>query len=185
MVIALKTEDRVIVATTIADSIDDMAMCDKTVKENIPFWKVRGTKDCFVFAEDLTYVSDLLRYNDYIFKNITDGSSIITDVVPQMKMLLDSYGYIHDGRKWPTRLVIVKGNKIFSISKYFVVDEIDEFVAFGCDSILKGAMEECADLPAEERILFAVNHLCCMENRMLFPLTLFDTKTKKRKVIYK
>ena len=185
MVIALKTEDRVIVATTIADVVDDIDTCDKSIQENLPYWKVRGTKDCFVFVDQLKYASDVLRFNDYIFKNITDGNSIITDVVPQMKMLLDSYACTHDGNEWDSRLVIVKGTKIYTIDRNFVVCEADEFVAHTYEYYISGAMEECADLSAEQRILFAVDHVCDIDNANIYPITLVDTKTRKFKVICK
>lgn len=184
MVIALKTKDRVIVATTIVDSIDDISTCDKSIQENLPYWKVRGTKDCFVFVDELKYSADVLRFHDFIFKNITDGNSIITDVVPKMKMVLDGYFCTHDGKEWDSRLIIVKGTKIYTIDRNFVVCEADEFAAHNYEYYISGAMEECPDLPPEQRILFAVNHVCEINNAKLYPLTLVDTKTKKHKVIY-
>ena len=88
MVVAIKKDDKISVGITVCDSLVDMTEKDLSLMENIPFWKVKGTKDCYVFAEDLTYGVDLLRYNDHIFKNITDGNSIIVDVVPQIKEIL-------------------------------------------------------------------------------------------------
>ena len=88
MVIARKDGDRIVVGLTVADTLIDMTERDLSLIENIPFWKVKGEKKCYVFAEDLTFATDLLRFNDYVFKNITDGNSVITNVVPKIKELM-------------------------------------------------------------------------------------------------
>ena len=94
MVIARKDGDRIVVGSTVADTLIDMTERDLSLLENIPFWKVKGEKNCYVFAEDLTFATDLLRFNDYVFKNITDGNSVITNVVPKIKELLSKYSQI-------------------------------------------------------------------------------------------
>lgn len=185
MVIALKDKDKVVVLSTIADVVEDISTYDMALVENVPGWKVRGTKDCFVFADSVKYAVDLLRCHNGIFKNITDGNSVIADVVPQMKELLDRYACIYNNREWDASLVVVKGNKIFTINRYFIVSEVDDFVGVGYDSYLNGALEESADIPTEDRLMFAVDHVCKMCNKSLFPLVLFDTKSQKRNVIYK
>ena len=85
MIVAIKKEDRVVVGMSICDGSVDMSSKDLALADNLPFWKVKGEKDCYVFTEDLTYSSDLLRYNDYVFKGITDGRSIVEKVLPKMK----------------------------------------------------------------------------------------------------
>ena len=77
MLIALKKDDEIVVASTIAGSFVDTSKKDLALADNIPFWKVKGVKDCYVFAEDLTFTTDLLRYNDYVFK--ATGSILIFD----------------------------------------------------------------------------------------------------------
>ena len=182
MVVAVKKEDKITVGVTICDSLIDMTDRDLSNIENIPFWKV---KDCYIFAEDLTYSVDLLRYNDQIFKNITDGNSIILEVVPRIKELLDKHSFVINGKEWDSQLLIVKGNKMFTIGHYFTVSEIDDFVGLGFDSYLMGSLMETSDKPADESILFSVRNLNRMKGCNLFPVTLFNTETKKRKVYYK
>ena len=184
MVIARKDGDRIVVGSTVADSLIDMTERDLSLLENIPFWKVKGEKNCYVFAEDLTFASDLLRFNDYVFKNITDGNSVITNVVPKMKELLSKYSQIIDGKEWGSQLLIIIDNKMFTIGHYFTVSEVDEFVGLGYEKYLIGGLEGSRDESGEESILFAVRNLNRMRNRNFFPLILFDTQTKRRKVIF-
>lgn len=184
MIIARKDSDRIVVGSTIADSLIDMTERDLSLSENVPFWKVKGEKNCYVFAEDLTFATDLLRFNDYIFRNITDGNSVITNVVPKMKELLSKYYQNINGKEWYSQLLIIKDNKMFTIGHYFTVREVDEFVGLGYDSYLLGGLEENKDKSLEESILLSVRNLNRMRSRNLFPLVVFDGKTKKRKVIF-
>ena len=184
MVIARKDGDRIVVGLTVADILIDMSERDLSLLENIPFWKVKGEKNCYVFAEDLTFATDLLRFNDYIFKNITDGNSVITNVVPKMKELLSKYSQIINGKEWDSQLLIIKDNKMFTIGHYFTVSEVDEFAGLGYEQYLLGGLEESRDKPIKESILFAVSNINKMRCKNLFPLVLFDSKTKKRKIYY-
>ena len=185
MVVAVKRDEKIVVGITMCDSFVDMSEKDLTIMENIPFWKVKGPKDCYVFAEDLTYAVDLLRYNDSIFQNITDGNSIISNVVPKIKEILGKYSRIIGGKEWGTQLLIIKGNKMFTIGNYFTVSEADEFVGLGFESYLRGSVDETSELSPSESILFAVRGFNRMRSRNFFPMMLYDHQTKKRKIYYK
>ena len=185
MVVALKNEDRILVGISICDSVIDMSENDLSLTENVTFWKVRGTKDCYVFVDGECISSDVLHYNDYIFKDITDCKSIITKVVPRMKKLLNQYSRVLKEESWERELLIVKRDKMFAINNYFIVREIEKSHACGKSKYLLGGLEESRDENPEENILFAVRNFCRMKNVNLFPLTMFDTKTKKKKVYYK
>ena len=67
MIIAIKRDGKVVVGISICDCSIDMTESDLALADNLPFWKVKGEKDCYVCTEDLTYSTDLLRYNDYVF----------------------------------------------------------------------------------------------------------------------
>ena len=183
MIIARKQNDKIVVGLTVADSLIDMTERDLSLPENVPFWKVKGVKNCYVFAEDATFATDLLRYNDYVFKNITDGNSIISEVIPKMKELLDRNNQIVDS-EWGSQLLIIKDNKMFTIGHSFVVTEINELVGLGYEPYLLGGLDRFSDKPIEESILLSLRSLNRMNNRNFFPLVLFDSKTKKRKVVF-
>ena len=184
MIIARKSGDRIVVGSSVADSLVDMTERDLSLAENIPFWKVKGNKNCYIFAEDLTFATDLLRYNDYVFKNVSDGNSVISDVVPKMKELLGRYSRIIGKDEWDSQLLIIKDNKMFTIGHYFTVSEVYEFAGLGYEQYLLGGLEESRDKSLDESILFAVRNLNRMRCRNFFPLMLFDSKTKKRKVVF-
>ena len=184
MIIAVKKENEIVVGITVCDSLVDMTEKDLSLTDNLPFWKVKGVNDCYVFAEDLTFSTDLLRYNNHIFKNINDGNSIISDVIPKMKELLGKYSRIIDGKEWDSQLLIVVGGKLFTIGHYFTVSEIDDFTGLGFEQYLIGGLNETKEYEPKESILFAVRNLNRMRSRNFFPILLFDAKTNKKKGYY-
>ena len=185
MVIAVKRDDKIVVGLSACDSFINMSEKDLSLMENLPFWKVKGTSDCYVFAEELSLSVDLLRYNDYIFKNITDGNSIINNVVPKMKELLSKYSQVVDGKEWHNQMLIIKGNKLFTIGNYFTVSEADDFVAFSYEPYVIGGLSETCEKEISESILFALRSLNRTRCKNLFPIMLFDYQTKKKKFYYR
>ena len=181
MVVAVKKEDGIVVGISARDGLGDMTTRDYTLEENLPFWKVKGVKDCYVFADTSNFAVELLRYNDAIFKDVSDGHSIVANVIPRMKALWSEYGQVFDNKEWDGQLLIVKDGKGFVVGRYFTVSEVDDVAACWQQNYLLGGLEEASALPETERILFAVRNLRQMRSRELFPMLVFDSKTKKRK----
>lgn len=88
MIVAVKKNNNIVVGISTTDTYSGQTERDMLLQENVPFWKVGGTDDCFVFADASSYTSDVLRYNDDVFKGITDYNSLLVEVVPKMKELL-------------------------------------------------------------------------------------------------
>ncbi|MGN0814954.1 MAG: hypothetical protein ACI4MH_06960 [Candidatus Coproplasma sp.] len=185
MIVAVKKDDRVVVGISICDDSRDMTPKDLALADNLPLWKVKGEKDCYVCVEYLQYSTDVLRFNDHIFRGISDGESIIKKVIPAMKELLSEYGCTIGGRDWYNQLLIIKGNKIFKISNFFCVSEEEDYAALGYDDYFAGALDAMRDTELTQRVLTAIRHTARMTNRQIFPVTVFDTNTKRRKVYYK
>lgn len=185
MVIAKRQDDKIVVGISDRDSLIEMCENDYYLEENLPFWKVNGEKDCFVCSSKVCFSTNLLRYNDKIFKGITDGKSIMQNVVPKIKGILSEYLSLINDKSWDSQLLIIKGNKMFTINNYFNVTEIEQSVALGYTPYLNSGIEESCDMSAEESILFSVRGLETIQNIKLFPIVTFNTKTKKKKVHYK
>ena len=184
MIIALKKEKGFLVGSSICVSSFGMTDRDLSLPENVPFFKVNGTKDCYVGTCYFRRSSDLIRYNDYIFKDVTNGESIIKNVLPKLKALLLENGQLKNNN-WNNSLIIIKGDKIYVINRFLTVEE-KEFAVLGSFVFLGGvyqAQEEGLD--AETTIKQAVKIAERVDNRRYFPVVLTDTTTNKRKVIYK
>lgn len=184
MIVAIKKEDKVVVGMTICDSSVDMSSKDLALADNLPFWKVKGEKDCYVFTEALTYSADLLRYNDYVFKDITDGRSVVEKVLPKMKELLGKNNLLVNDKEWYNQMLIIKGNKVFRITNFLCVTEVDDYAVMGYENYLQGSLDATSDLEPTESILKSVRNTVRLSNRMLFPITIFDSKSKRKKVYF-
>ena len=184
MIIAIKRDGKVVVGISICDCSIDMTESDLALADNLPFLKVKGEKDCYVCTEDLTYSTDLLRYNDYVFKGISDGRSVIEKVLPRMKELLGKHNRLVNDKEWHNQMLIIKGDRIFRITNYLCVSEIDEYTVMGYESYIQGTLDETRDIAPEESILSAVRNVNRMRNRQFFPITVFDSKSKRKKVYY-
>ena len=185
MVIAVKKDDNVVLGVSICPGCSSMSDKDLSIAENLPFWKVKGEKDCYVCAEDMSYDADLLRYNDYIFRGISDGKSILENVLPKMKDLLSKHNLLLNNKEWENQLLIVKGGKMFKISNYFCLSEVDKQVALGGETYVLGALDVLKEQEPTESILQAYRGFDRMRNRQNFPVTIVNLKTKRHKVYYK
>jgi len=184
MIIALKKGNGFLVGSSICVSSFGMTDRDLSLPENIPFFKVNGTKDCYVGTCYFSRSSDLIRYNDYIFKDVTNGESIIKNVLPKLKAFLQENGQVKNNN-WDNSLIIIKGDKIYVINRFFTVEE-KEFAVLGSYVFLGGVYQAQEDgLDAETAIKQTVKMAECIDNRKYFPVILTDTTTNKRKVIYK
>ena len=184
MIIAVKKEDEIAVGISICDCSADMTEKDLSLADNLPFWKVKGEKDCYVCTDDLSYVTDLLRYNFYVFRGISDGKSVIENVLPKIKDLLSKHNLLIKNREWTNQLLIIKSGRIFRITNYFCVTEVDDYTALAGESMVLGVLDSMGVNQPKENILTAIRHVGRMRNKTLFPITLFDYKTKKKKVYY-
>ena len=185
MIIAIKKDNEITVGHSICDSSANMTEKDLSLSDNLPFWKVKGEKDCYVVTDDVNRASDILMFNDYVFRGITDGKSVIENVLPKLKKLLDKNNQIIKGKEWPNILLIIKGDKLFKINNYFCVNEIDDYTAVYCEGLVLGTLDSTAELEPTERILRAVRLVDRMRGKQTFPISIFSTKTKRKKVYYK
>jgi hypothetical protein len=184
MVVARKKDGRIVVGVTVADTLKNICADDLLHTDNLPFWKVKGVKDCYVFISESTFSTDLIRYNHQIFKNFTDGDSLITEVVPRLKELLYKHSCIKGKEEWESQMLILKDNRIYEIGNFFTVCETDSFLGLGYMPYTRGGIEQYNDKTIEESILFAVRDTEKLRGEKFFPLVVFDNKTKRSKVYY-
>lgn len=184
MIAATKRKDKIVIGVTICDNCRNMSTKDLALPDNLPFWKVKGEKACYVCTEDQRYSTDLLRYNDCVFKGITDGESILEKILPRIKDLLGKNDLLINNEEWHNQMLILKENRLFRIDNYFSVSEIDDHATLAFENYLQGALEETKHFDPTESILASLKTLSRLTNRRFFPVTIFDSATKRKKVYY-
>ena len=185
MVVAVNKNNESLVAISVRREISGMKIKDALLNENLPFWKVRGVDDCYVFAESRTHSGDVIGCCTKIFKELTDEQSIVEKVIPKLKELINNETMQKKENSWDNSLIIVKGTKLYEIDSCYLVRELkDRVVSFASDYIMC-AIEDADNMPVEDAILTAFRSCNKVNNRNHFPVLLFNPKTKTKKIFYK
>ena len=184
MIIAIKEKDRVVIGYTMTDSWGKLSDKDYVDEENLP---IRYTKDgkvliCCIMDRS----SDKLLYDEALLNMEINPKSIVKDVIPYVKELLQKGDKrIDDKGKWGNSLTICDNEHIYDISPTFVFREVDDYVYHGCDSdekiMVLDATKGCS---AEERIIKTARFISKLCRESTFPWVITDTKSKQFKVIY-
>ena len=184
MVIAKKTDKGFLVGYSGTNSYMDMIDEDILLPENQAFWQVRDTDDVYLFATGASRGFDVLKYNDELFKRTKNGINIVRDIVPKMKELLAENDALINGNEWDNELILVKGKKAFTISRVFIVTEVENFLTVPRNAYVEGGMEANKQKSPLGAILSAAKTKERMVQKRVFPLTVFNTETKESKVYY-
>ena len=184
MLIAKKTDKGFLVGYSGTNSYVDMVDEDILLPENQAFWKVGGTDDVYLFASGASRGFDVLKYNDELFKRTKNGVNVVRDIVPKMKELLEKNDALINGKEWDNELLLVKGRKAFTISRVFIVTEVENFLTVPRNAYVEGAMEANEKKGPLGAILAAAKTKERMVQKRVFPLTVFNTETKESKVYY-
>ena len=155
--------------------------------DNVNMWKVKGEKGCYVLTPMSSALIDALRYQPKMFKGITDFTSVVTNFIPKLKELAKSMGFLSDKGEildWP-RLVIVKGDRAFSVNCYGIVQEVDDFITrdIFLDEQLYGCLEGVGAGDIRAKVLEAIEWHSRWMHENPFPILMLNTRTGKRQVL--
>ena len=187
MIIAIKREDGVSVGVSICRDCADMSVTDLTNPENIPFWKVKGNPGCYAGTANVDFSGQLIRAFDAPLKKVQGAKEIASIVVPTVREMLNDFSFVDENECWNNHLLIIKSGKVYTMTNYFVVAEVEDFWVQGSlnAGVATGALECTRGENAEKRIVEAFRCVERMRQNVCFPIVLIDTKTGRRKVIAK
>ena len=180
MIIAIKQEDKTIVAFSNCDAYAYFTEKDLVDDDNIAL-KFSGDK--LIGFADMDRRSDIFFYDkDFLNMEITP-KNLVREVVPYVKQKLkDNDKPIDDNGNWGNAIVFCQDNHIYGIDPYFGVYEADDYVCHGYRiEAVRSCLDQTKGLPAEERILKAIDFSCKLKRENLYPLVIADTSTKQIK----
>lgn len=184
MIIVIKEQDRVVVGYSNTDYWNKLTDKDYVDEENVA---IKFTDDGTIFAcPMMNALSDLILYDDEILSMNVDPKNIVREIIPSVKETLSKNGKPLDKDGcWKNNLFIIRNNRAFQIDNSFRFSEIDDSSCkCSMGSVLRSVLDATQNLPAEDRILKAVNFASTLYKESLFPIVITDTKTKKFKYIY-
>ncbi len=182
MIIAVKENDRVVVASTITDSIERLSHND-FVNEDNRIIKINGdTIYCF---SSVGRYADLFLCDDKFFEFEVTPENIVKNIIPYMYQKVKQEKELGDGRwgelDWDNTLTIIKDNRIFDITPTFYFREEPEFVCHGSGDIeyIEDSLENTRGKKAEERIRKAIDLYDNFGKSNLYPCIVVNSKDGK------
>lgn len=126
---------------------------DNTLKheDNLMTCRLFHHPDTYLIVQDYTHVRDFFKY-ELKLPDEVNILSIQQEVIPQMKSLLDFYNIPHK-QQLSGSYILIHDHKIYSISNYQFVKEIETFEVLGFHSeYIRLILTMYQDLSVEDRI---------------------------------
>ena len=184
MFVAVKKDDGFLVGYSILDNCINMDESDTLLEDNIPVWKLRGKKGVLVICKERDFASTLLKYNKKLFNFDICDKEMYGGFVSRLKNFLRDYDLIDDKSNWSNELLIVNGDEAYIIDTDFTVTKITDY--YSCGSwfrLTTGSLTESIGRNAETRIVDAFRLVEKMRNCALFPISIYDSRNGKRKIV--
>ena len=181
MLIAIKENDRVVVASLITDKLKRMSCNDFVNVDNRIVTIKDDTVYCFAMAGRY---ADMFLCDDKFFEFEVTPESIVKNFIPYMYQRIKQEKKLEntkwDDPNWENALVIVKGNRIFLVTPKFYFKEESEFICSGWDTdYIYGSLEATRGEKTEDRIRKAIELYECADRSNLYPFVVVDSSDLK------
>ena len=88
MLIAIKDKGTVYIAQNVSDAIADVVEDDLVLDENVPIWKIKGSRHCYAACRSAFMSADVLRNRQDLFGGINTAHDILTKTIPGIRAAL-------------------------------------------------------------------------------------------------
>ena len=127
-----------------------------------------------------------MKYNKKLFKFEISDKEIFGGFVSRLKDFLQYYDLVYNNGNWNNELLIVKDNAAYRVENDFTLTKIVDYCSSGrWNRLTTGSFTGSEGESAEKRIAGAFGLVGKMRNYELFPISLYDSKSGKRKIIRK
>ncbi len=186
MFVAVKNDDRFLIGCSVRDRNINVDESDLLLEDNIPVWKVRGKKGVLVACGECGFAATLLKYNDRLFNFEINDDEMFGDFVRRLKHFLYHFDVINDKGHWENELLLVKDDFAYVVASDFTVLKIVDYKSSNeMNRLTRGSLVHSEGEPAKKRIVDAFKLVGKMQNKELFPIAIYDSKTGKRKIVRK
>lgn len=186
MFVAVKNDDRFLIGCSVRDGNINVDESDLLLEDNIPVWKVRGKKGVLVACGECGFAATLLKYNDRLFNFEINDDEMFGDFVRRLKHFLYHFDVINDKGHWENELLLVKDDFAYVVASDFTVLKIVDYKSSNSwNRLTRGSLVHSEGEPAKKRIVDAFKLVGKMQNKELFPIAIYDSKTGKRKIVRK
>ena len=184
MIIAIKDNDKVVVAYSNNDVYEKMEEKDSVDQENVAM-RVLENGNVFGFVK-MGCTTDMFIYDDeFLTKDITPNY-ILREVIPYMKKKMSqNYKPYTEKNGMNNAMLICTSDRIFEIGNHMTLFEKESFAcaSWNHEEVLISVLDETEGLSAKERICKALDFVSKKYRSNFYPCVITDTKSKKVEVV--
>jgi len=185
MYIAIKDKDSVKIGITMADDNIGTHPHDYTLEDNLPIWKIRGQKGCMVAVSSTCFAANILKINNSLFNFEINDENMFGGFASKLKDYLQVVDIVNSDEKWFSRLIITNGEVIYEVASDFTITKYTDYaISNKWERLVQGAIDKNVNEPIEDRIMSGFNVVDKTNGFNLYPISIYDTKTGKRKLYY-
>ncbi len=184
MILALKTNDNVLVAFThneVQESI--WSLTNESLYENVPFFSSSECAKTIFIGVGLYREVDLVRYQSFL-KPSLDTHQIIKDIVPYLENIYRAYGRLYKEQEFHGDFLIAQDNELFVIKDDKTVHIIDTYFVNHYDDLTRSYLFIHRHLPIKEKLLKVLEDVCQQNSIQAYPMLVTDTKSQQIKIIH-
>lgn len=185
MVIIIEN-DRVSFAAPISSIERDEAILfsDAIKPDNLPFWKIKGSKNALMAGWARTRGNDAVRYQKGLFEPEINVKNLAHKTMPKLQKIMEDEELIENEKgRWLNFYYVAQGNKVYEVYHDCVI-EMEDYESIGpyCDIALS-SLERTKGLDRDERLRILSRECQTLGYGALLPMAVMDTKTRKIKIL--
>ncbi len=182
MYIAIHDKETTYIGMTIKDDSITFSEEDYVSEENIPITSGKPGEGVMVAIDRISAASDL------ILRHATKLSGPINiERVDEIKSMIrkchEEYNQMNKEGVYNTCVIIGTQDGLYEIYRQQI--SRSDFIASRWTTTSKGAYLTSEGKPTIERLLYIYRTIERLENVVLFPISIYDVRTGKRKIYYK
>lgn len=187
MIIAIKEEDKVVLAYSSFDGLFPVTCNDMANCENVGLWKVKGNPHTVMGCVFPSAESDAFRYEEKIFKGEINYDNLTDEIVPSMEEFAKDKEYIGDDKGRYEEFLIVQKGRLFHISSEHVITEIDSSVVISLvgGELAMGVLYATEGEQTLDRIRKIFEFTAHEKQYECYPISVMDTRTGKLRILNK
>ena len=153
---------------------------DSIPEENLPIAKGKRGEGIMVATDGFCAAADMMRNRAKKLSGKINGERMINEIEPMVKECHEFYNQTDNDGHYKTLVLVATKDGLYEISGGSVSKT--DFVTSDYESICKCAYLSTDGKPSVERMLYVFREAERMKNKSLFPISIYDVRTGKRKI---
>lgn len=182
MYVAIHDKDTTYIGVTNREYFDGQTE-DGILEDNLPIVSGKRGAGIMVATDGFCAAADMVRNKAKKLSGIIDGERMINEIEPMVKECHEFYNQTDNDGHYQTMVLVGTKDGLYKISGG-TVSKVD-FVTSDYESICKCAYLSSEGKTATDKILNVFREAERMNNKSLFPVSIYDVRTGKRKIYSK